>query len=137
MGISLEQAWQTLHDPLYLFIRSRISDEASAEDLLQEVFIKIHTHIETLHDEQKLESWVYQVTRNLIIDYYRKARQFVSLEDAEPLLPLSEIPEEDIRAELAPSVVSMLNYLPSPYREALFLTDYQGLSQKELAERFG
>ncbi len=136
MEVSTEAAWYALHDPLRRFIRTRVANEESADDILQEVFLRIHVHIATLRDEQKLRSWVYQVTRNLIIDHYRSKRLLTSLEDAEPLLP-ADIPEEDVHAELAPAVVAMLNCLPSPYREALYLTDYQGLSQKELATRFG
>ena len=37
-----EQAWQAFHTPLHHFIRRRVADEAAAEDLLQEVFLKIH-----------------------------------------------------------------------------------------------
>ena len=129
MALSTEQAWNALHNPLRLFIRKRVPDDDSAEDLLQDVFLKIHTHIGTLRDEEKLESWVYQIARNLIIDYYRRQTPTTSWEEAEPLLPVEEIPEEDVRAELAPSVVAMARYLPEPYREALLLTDYQGLSQ--------
>jgi RNA polymerase sigma-70 factor (ECF subfamily) len=42
-----------------------------------------------------------------------------------------------VQAELAPSVAAMVNALPEPYREALYLTEYQGLSQRELAARLG
>jgi RNA polymerase sigma-70 factor, ECF subfamily len=137
MALSTERAWNALHDPLRLFIRKRVPDENSAEDLLQDVFLKIHTHIGALRDEEKLESWVYQIARNLIIDYYRRQTPTTPWEEAEPLLPVEEIPEEDVRAELAPSVVAMARYLPEPYREALLLTDYQGVSQKELSARLG
>ncbi|GHO48767.1 RNA polymerase sigma factor SigZ [Ktedonospora formicarum] len=132
-----ESAWYALHEPLHHFIRQRVATEEQAEDLLQEVFLKIHTQIETLREHNKLESWIYQIARHLIIDQYRQKRQEIPLEDAEPLLPLEDIPEEDILAELAPSVAAMINCLPSPYREALFLTEYQGMSQKDLAERLG
>jgi len=137
MALSTERAWNALHDPLRLFIRKRVADDDSAEDLLQDVFLKIHTHIGTLRDEEKLESWVYQIARNLIIDYYRRQTLTTPWEEAEPLLPMEEIPEENVRAELAPSVVAMAKYLPEPYREALLLTDYQGVSQKELSARLG
>jgi RNA polymerase sigma-70 factor, ECF subfamily len=50
---------------------------------------------------------------------------------------LEEVPEEDVQAELAPSVAAMVNALPEPYREALYLTEYQGLSQRDLAVRLG
>ena len=60
------------HSPLEQFIRRRISDETTAEDVLQDVFLKIHQHMETLRDVRKLESWIYQITRNTIIDSFRE-----------------------------------------------------------------
>ena len=137
MPVTTEHVWEAFHTPLQQFIRRRVSDEATAEDVLQDVFLKIHQHGNSLKDVRRLESWIYQITRNLIIDYYRRQTPTTPWEEAEALLPVGEIPEEDVRAELAPSVVAMARYLPEPYREALLLTDYQGVSQKELSARLG
>lgn len=134
---TIESAWQTLHDPLHRFIRRRVATEEQAEDLLQEVFLKMHTQIGSLREHDKLERWMYQIARNLIIDHYRKGRQDIPLEDAEDMLPLDEIPEEDLQAQLAASVAAMIACLPPAHQEALLLTDVQGLSQKELATRLG
>ena len=52
---------------------TRYADRFSeAEDILQDVFIKIHEHSHQLSDEDKLTSWVYQITRNTLIDFHRK-----------------------------------------------------------------
>src|SRR5438128_3430700 len=87
MALSTEQTWNALHDPLRIFIRKRVPNDESAEDLLQDVFLKIHMHIDALRDEERLESWVYQIARNLIIDYYRRQTLTMPWEEAEPLLP--------------------------------------------------
>ncbi len=57
--MTTEHVWEAFHTPLQQFIRRRISDEATAEDVLQEVFLKIHQHMETLKDVKKLERWIY------------------------------------------------------------------------------
>lgn len=132
-----EQIWYVLHEPLAMFIRRRVADETAVEDILQEVFLKIHMHIETLRNGEKLQGWVYQIARNQIIDYYRRKTLNVTLEDAEVLLSVEEMPEEDMRTKLAPSIREMVNSLPAQYREALLLTDYEGLSQRELATQLG
>jgi RNA polymerase sigma-70 factor (ECF subfamily) len=129
--------WETFHAPLQQFIRRRVSDETAAEDLLQDVFLDIHQHIDTLRDVKKLESWIYQVTRNAIIDYYRSKRATTTLEAPEVLYLSEELPDEDIVTELFPSVRAMVLSLPAKDRQALILTEYQGLTQKELAERLG
>ena len=137
MYITTERVWETFHVPLQQFIRRRVSDDATAEDLLQDVFLKIHQHVETLRDVKKLESWIYKLTRNAIIDYYRSIRPTTSLDVPEALQLPEELPDEDVISELFPSVRAMVTSLPAQDRQALILTEYQGLTQKELAERLG
>ena len=137
MNITTERVWETFHAPLQQFIRRRVSDDATAEDLLQDVFLNIHQHVDTLRDVKKLESWIYQVTRNAIIDYYRSTRTTTTLEEPEALQMAEDLPDEDVISELFPSVRAMVTSLPAQDRQALILTEYQGLTQKELAERLG
>lgn len=132
-----EQAWERFHMPLLQFIRRRVSDDETAEDLLQDVFLKIHQQIETLKDTRKLEGWVYQIARHTIIDYYRSKRATLSLETPEVFLLPDELPDDDIVSELFPAVRAMVNSLSVQDRQALILTEYQGLTQKELGERLG
>ena len=135
--MTTERVWEEFHAPLQLFIRRRISDEDAAEDVLQDVFLKIHQHMETLKDVRELEGWIYQITRNAIIDAYRSRRPTTPL-DAEEVLDLSEeLPDDDVVSELLPCVRAMVRSLPELDRQALVLTDYQGLTQRELAERLG
>lgn len=135
--MTTEQVWEAFHTPLQQFIRRRVSSEATAEDVLQDVFLKIHQHMDTLKDVKKLESWIYQITRNAIIDAYRSGRPTTPLEAQEVLdLPV-ELPDDDVVSELLPCVRAMVRGLPAPDRQALVLTEYQGLTQKELAERLG
>lgn len=137
MVTTTEQVWDAFHTPLQLFIRRRVSDEVTAEDVLQDVFLKIHQHVETLKDVKKLESWIYQITRNAIIDTYREPRPTTTLEAAEILDLPEELPADDVVSELLPCVRAMVKSLPERDRQALVLTEYQGLTQKELSERLG
>lgn len=132
---SVEQAWTAFHAPLLQFVRRRVSDESSAEDILQDVFLKVHTHIGTLSDTAKLQGWLYQLARNAIIDYYRRSRVMVDV--PEQLPAIAEEEENDAVARLTPAVKAMVAALPEIYREALRLTEYEGLTQKQLAERLG
>ncbi len=129
-----ELVWNRLHTRLCRFICSRIANGEDAEDILQEVFIRMHANLGTIRELDKLESWLYQVARNSIIDYYRSPKRLVTLGD----FPVEdEHAEEDTAQMLAPALREAVESLPEPYREALILTDYQGLSQKQLAERLG
>jgi RNA polymerase sigma-70 factor (ECF subfamily) len=137
MSLTTEHLWEAFHTPLHGFIRKRVPDETVAEDLLQEVFLKIHLHIEALQDVKKLESWIYQITRNAIIDFYRSTRWTTSLDTPEVLDLPAELPDDDIISELFPCVQAMVRNLPEQDRQALVLTEYQGLTQKEFGERLG
>ena len=72
--MSTTQIWNQFSDRIYAFILSRVNDEEVAKDLLQEVFMKIHTKLDGLNNESSLSSWLFTVTRNTIYDYYRQKR---------------------------------------------------------------
>ena len=137
MLTTTEHVWQAFHIPLLQFIRRRVNDEATAEDLVMEVFLKVHQQAETLKDARKLEGWLYQIARNTIIDYYRSIRPTIPLEASEALHLPEDTPDDDIISELFPAVRAMVRSLPEQDRQALILTGYQGLTQKELSERLG
>jgi len=66
------ELWSRFNKQLLVFIKSKVQDKDQAEDILQNVFIKIHSNIDKTEDFQKIESWIYQITRNTIIDYYKQ-----------------------------------------------------------------
>jgi RNA polymerase sigma-70 factor (ECF subfamily) len=135
MTVSTEYLWEAFSRPLQQFIKRRVADEHSAEDILQDVFLKIHSRIETLHNQDRLTSWIFQIARNAIVDYYRSQRPTGDVPAS--LAAPDELASVDVIQELAPCVAAMVEQLPDLYREALWLTEYQGLSQKELSERLG
>ncbi len=64
------ELWHRFGDNLRRFILNKVKDETLADDLLQEVFIRIHSKIDNLRDEAKVQSWVFQIARNRINDHY-------------------------------------------------------------------
>lgn len=134
MIATTEAIWHEFNAGLKQFIRRYVPDESFTDDILQDVFVKIHTHINTLHDQDKLPAWVYQIARNAIFDYYR-ARRVDPMPPEMPYLP--DDPFDDVVAELVPCVKEMVDSLPAHYRQALIMTDYEGMSQKALGERLG
>src|SRR5688572_20104826 len=75
--------YMQFHNSLLSFIRSKIKSREDAEDILQNVFIKISANVNGLADEEKLQSWIFTITRNAIIDYYRAhaSKKSVSIEE--------------------------------------------------------
>ena len=136
MMITTENVWETFNVNLKQFILKRVVDEDNAEDILQDVFVKIHTRIHTLRDEEKLQGWIYQIARNAIYDYYRSQRDILALPDNDMFIAEETLNDSAIE-ELLPCIREMVECLPTEYREALILTEYDGLSQKDLAARLG
>lgn len=141
MLMTTEHIWNTFHAQLKGFILKRVPDQDEAEDILQDVFLKIHTHIHTVRDEDKLVGWMYQIARNAIYDSFREQRHGATkgsndYQEAEYALA-EDMPEESVIAELLPCITAMVQSLPTAYQEALMLTEYEGLSQKQLSERLG
>lgn len=97
--------------------------------------MKIHLRIGTLKDDTKLESWLYQITRNAITDYYRTQR--VSEELPEWLEQPQPEEEESLRKELSACLEPMVRELPDKYRTAIQLSEMENKTQKEVAEKEG
>ena len=135
MSWTTAQIWEVFHERLHLFILKRVDDPDDAEDILQEVFIKIHSGLARLQDEERLAAWVYQISRNAVIDYYRSRPPAAPLPDDLAVAPAPI--EADPEAELAGGLRLMVDNLPEKYRQALILTELEGMKQTELAQRLG
>lgn len=130
-----EKVWQEYHSRLRAFIKSRVSDDTATDDVLQNVFLKMHTGLVSLKDETKLKSWLYQIARNAIIDFYRSHKSTVELPDQLPQ-PETDLGEQATQ-ELSECLQPMIQLLPENYREAIILSEVKGLTQKEVAEAQG
>jgi RNA polymerase sigma-70 factor (ECF subfamily) len=129
---SLDQIWRDYHSGLLGFIRRRIGHADLAEDILQDVFVKAYSRLDTLADADRIQSWLYQIARNTIIDYYRTCKSAEPL--PEEIAQWQEHNDEEWR-ELGKCVLPMIETLPEGYREALRLSEIDGLPLKEVAQR--
>jgi RNA polymerase sigma-70 factor (ECF subfamily) len=135
MALSTEIVYHEFADQLLRFIQSRVPDTATAEDILQEVFLRVHNRIGSLRDDSKLQSWIFQIARNAIVDYYRGDRTTEQLSESLTVPHYSD--SEDATQELIPSVLEFIQCLPEDYRQPLVLWEFEGLSQQEIADHLG
>jgi RNA polymerase sigma-70 factor, ECF subfamily len=129
------QIWDESRARLKNFVARKIDNQADVEDVLQNVFYKIHQRIDQLEEAEKLYPWVYQLTRNAIIDFYRERK--IQADSTDEILNeiAFEPDEQDIEEEVLGWLEPMIGELPEKYRDALLLTDIEGLTQKELSEK--
>jgi RNA polymerase sigma-70 factor (ECF subfamily) len=137
-----EQVWRALHADLRRYLLRRVGSEAAADDLLQEVFLRIHSRIGSLADTDRLHAWVYRIAGNLVIDHYRAAAKRETpaalAETAGAATPTSAAAaDEDVNGEVALWLANMVEHLPETYREAVRLSELQQVPQAEIARRLG
>jgi RNA polymerase sigma-70 factor (ECF subfamily) len=112
---------------------------SDVDDVLQEILVRVALGLADLRDEERFGPWVYQVARNAVVDHLRARARAPHTSEGEE----ATFDEDDAgvmtEAEqlLAPLVAPFVAALPSPYREALTLTELEGLTQREAASMMG
>lgn len=135
MAIKTEAVWEEFREALKGFILKRVRSPEDAEDILQDVFTRIHDNIGSLRDGSSLRAWIYRIARNSVTDYYRTRRETVEFNDT--VRAVEGEPGEEADPELTGCVRLMLESLPDRYKEALALTELRGMPQREVSEDLG
>lgn len=115
------------------FVMKRIKDREEANDMLQQLYLKLYKNCEQLQDARHISGWLYQITRNALTDYFREKGKSPFL-DADQ--EIADAPQET-QHELEALVLPLLQLLPQEYAEPLRLSELEGMSQKEVAARLG
>ena len=120
---------------VYSIILRMVADKEEANDLAQEVFIKVYKNLDKYYPEFAFSTWIMRITTNHVIDARRKKRhQTVSLNEREDFA-LNEISPETryIEKERAADLKQIVDSLPEMYKVPIILYHQQGLSYQEIA----
>jgi RNA polymerase sigma-70 factor (ECF subfamily) len=129
----VENAWSAYQQQLLTFIRSRVDSYEDAEDILNEVFSKLVQQAEHSNVPASIAAWLYRVTRNAIVDYYRSRREFEQL----PEELTDEVVDNSALSQLSKCMLPMIRALPETYQQPLLLSEIERLSNKEVGARLG
>jgi RNA polymerase sigma-70 factor, ECF subfamily len=134
----VRQYWRKVFNVAYKFVGKH--DEA--EDLTQDIFLKIFKSLDTFDRRANFQTWLISVSRNLCIDHYRsvrKERETIDRDvDTGELAPSSPQPGPIAALEQRDRVVLLkqaLSALPDTLRTAVMMRDIQELSYQEIADR--
>jgi RNA polymerase sigma-70 factor (ECF subfamily) len=130
---TITDLWQTHRTRLRAYLARRIDDREAVDDLLQEVFLKAHQHLDGVNSSGSIAAWLFRIAGNALADYYRSRRPW---EDLPEDLAAPE-PAHDARAELADCLRPLIDGLPETDRLALVLSELEGLPQQAVADRLG
>ncbi|MCR4300281.1 MAG: RNA polymerase sigma factor SigZ [Sulfuricaulis sp.] len=128
-----EKLYRDYRTRLLAFVRRRVGSPQEAEDILQEVFLKLLTKGDTVKEKGSLHGWLYQVTRNAIIDHWRHARRHEPISDELP----AEAGGNPAVLELGQCLQPLIQALPETYREALRQSEIQEIPLKQVAKAQG
>lgn len=132
----LDQAYGQLRQALTQYLQRQLGDAGTAEDLVQDVFIKALKAIRGDRPPRDLPAWLYRAARTTLIDHWRTQKQGTDVVPDD--LPAGE--EDDavlLHQALASCLRPMTERLPAHYREALLAADFDGQRLKPLAEAEG
>lgn len=129
--MNTKNIWTEYHDDLERFIASKVKDDQVTKDLLQEVFIKVHTKIDQLTDYTKLKSWLFSIARNMAMDYFKTVANTKELTH-ENLQSEEDAINNHSEEDCLPGII---NHLPNKYKRPLYLADIKGVKQTAIAEK--
>ncbi|MGN0317282.1 MAG: RNA polymerase sigma factor [Lachnospira sp.] len=127
------------HDKVTCFVRSKISNQTEAEDIVQTVFLKIFSNLDK-YDEKKasLSTWIYTITRNTVYDYLKEKRNHPMLELLENTVESEDGADEIIiNSEMLKELACALEKLPQNERDVIILVYYHEKRKTEVAEILG
>jgi len=134
-------AWSEIEGRLRPYVARRVASRVKIDDVLQEIFVRMHRGMSSLRDGERFGGWVYRIAEHVIADFARARGRdpLMHARESSEALEVAEADHEaaDLQAELVECLALFVARLPSPYREAITLTELEGLTQKEAAQMLG
>jgi RNA polymerase sigma factor (sigma-70 family) len=122
------------HAGLFDFFCRTLGDRPAAEDLVQEVFIRVLKYRRTYRDEGRFQTWLFHIARNVRIDHVRKRQPDQLMADApEPAAEGAGVAATIEAAQEVERLRQALMRLPDDRRELVVLAKYRGLSHDQIA----
>lgn len=126
--------WQEHKTALYHYIFKRVKDRELAEELLQEVLLKVYNFCLSKSGVRNIRSWLFQIAHNTIIDMYREMEKVNTTSDF-PIL--TEEDENLAFRDALHYILPMIEFLPKSYARPLIMADIEGMKQTKIAEVLG
>lgn len=148
-GAAFAVSFQTYTDPIYRLALGLLGDPVEAEDVLQDTFVALISHLDRFEGRSRLSTWLYRVAYNKSMDLLRKIREIPLLEDSD--VDVEEeilIPHNLVEWDLTPEVILAddearskldlaIGEIPETLRAVFLLRDVEEISTADTAEALG
>jgi RNA polymerase sigma-70 factor, ECF subfamily len=135
-----EGVWNDFSGRVRSFVSKRVKEPADADDIVQEIFLRIHANLPTLDDEARLPAWIFAIARNSIADHFRRKSRAAGILPSDFDLPLPSAEshvDSSALSELSQCLEPMIKSLPKRYDEAIRLTEFGAMTQAAAAKHCG
>ena len=135
------EIYDQFHGPVRKFVAAMVRDDWTADDLVQETFLRVQRKLDSLNDHARIKSWIFSIARNQCLDHFRQSRPSAEPHDQmRDVIQGSREPLVQIQLEqhqMSRCVQEKMDLLPESHRAVLNLYDLMGLSHQEIAETMG
>lgn len=130
-------------DALYNFAYSLVYEQARAEDLVQEAFLKAYRFVHSFESGSNAKAWLFQILKNAFINDYRKKSRQPQQVDFEDFNEKNQLEKQSVSIDIGQDVYShmigdeitlALNKLPVDFRVAIILSDLEGFTYEEISK---
>ncbi len=129
-----ENIWNDFHKELKNFIQKKVKDENIANDILQDVFIKIIDNSDKIEKATSVQNYIYAIARNATNDHFRNIVRNTDIENK--FLPFTGEETQSLNTTIAECCIKpFIKQLPDKYQVALTKSEFENISQKDLAEQ--
>lgn len=134
--MDVTKLWNKLESNFRGYLIRQLDDQSAVDDILQDAFLKMYHKMDTLRDPLKAENWAFQIVRNTLMEHFQKRTKEFQKRQLALSMEIQGSAEDISKTEtLASWLPDAIQVLPDKYREAIYLTEIKGLSQKDLAKR--
>lgn len=130
MVMETKEIWDRYSTELRGYLTAKTGDKELTEDILQEVFVKVHVKKSGLRSQEKVRSWLYSIAANTLNDFFRKKEYLPPVLSQEE----SEVTEKH-SAESC--LLPLIEEMPDKYKQALLLSEIKELKQDQVAKILG
>ncbi|MEM9888193.1 MAG: sigma-70 family RNA polymerase sigma factor [Bacteroidota bacterium] len=128
--MEVNQIWDTYRNEVYFFILKYLKNEDAADEVLQNSFLKVCLYLDSLRSPEKLRAWIFQITRNEIVNYTKQSAKQDKLQS----LDLAE--DEETYHNIC-CLGRFVKQLPNTYKQTIELLYFEGKKQHEVSEILG